>query len=76
MLDEVKASKMKDEFSGKMVSFIQMWSDAGDKWVKKRLAELGSKKAEPEEDFEVFEKPKGFEPIKEKKKARKKVKKL
>jgi hypothetical protein len=74
LLDEEQASKMKDEFSGKMVSFIQKWSEAGDKWVKEKLAELGSKKAEPEEDFEVSEKPKEFEPIKEKKKARKKVK--
>jgi hypothetical protein len=74
ILDEEQANKMKDEFSCKMESFIQKWSEAGDKWVKERLAELGSKKAAPEEDFEVSEKPKEFEPIKEKKKARKKVK--
>ena len=76
LLDEGQANKMKEDFSCKMDGFIHKWSEAGDKWVKERLAELGSKKAEPEEDFEVFEKPKGFEPIKEKKKARKKVKKL
>jgi len=76
LLDEEQATKMKEEFSGKMDSFIHKWSEAGDKWVKERLAELSSKKPEPEEDFEVSEKPKEFEPLKEKKKARKKVKKL
>jgi hypothetical protein len=76
LLDEGQVNKMKDEFSGKMESFIQKWSEAGDKWVKEWLAELGSKKAEPEEDFEVSEKPKEVEPIKEKKKARMKVKKF
>jgi hypothetical protein len=76
LLDEEQATKMKEEFSGKMDSFIQRWSEAGDKWVKERLAESGSKQAEPEEDFEVSEKPKEDEPIKEKKKARKKLKKL
>jgi len=30
-----------------MDGFIQEWSEAGDKWVKEKLAELGSKKAEP-----------------------------
>jgi hypothetical protein len=75
LLDEKQANIMKDEFSRKMESFIQKWSEAGDKWVKERLAELCSKEAEPEEDFEISEKPKEFEPIKEKKKARKKVKK-
>jgi len=75
LLDEKQANIMKDEFSGKMGSFIQKWSEAGDRWVKERLAELGSKKAEPEDDFEVSEKPKEIKPIKEKKKARRKVKK-
>jgi hypothetical protein len=65
---------MKEDFSCKMDSFIQKWSEAGDKWVKEKLAELGSKKAEPEDEIEVSEKPKEVEPIKEKKKARKKVK--
>jgi hypothetical protein len=74
LLEEGQANKLKEEFSGKMESFIQKWSEAGDKWVKERLAELDSTEAEPEEDFEVFEKPKEVEPIK-KKKARKKVKK-
>jgi hypothetical protein len=75
LLEEGKANKLKDEFLGKMESFIQKWSEAGDKWVKERLAELGStEEAEPEDDFEVSEKPKEVEPIK-KKKARKKVKK-
>ena len=74
LLDIGQANKMMAEFSGKMESFIQRWSEAGDKWVKERLAELGSKKAEPEEDFEISEKPKEFELIKEKKKVRRKVK--
>jgi hypothetical protein len=73
LLDEKQANKMKDEFSGKMDSFIHKWSETGDKWVNERLAELCSKKAEPEEDFEVSEKPKEVEPIKKKKKERKKV---
>ena len=75
LLDEGQANKMKKDFSCKMDGFIQKWSEVGDKWVKERLAELSSKKAEPEEDFEVSEKPNEVEPIK-KKKARKKVKKL
>jgi hypothetical protein len=76
MLDEKQANKMKDEFSYKMESLIQKWSEAGDKWVKERLAELCSKKTKPEEDFEISETPTEIEHIKEKKKARKKVKKL
>jgi hypothetical protein len=64
LLDEEQATKMKEDFSCKMDSFIQKWSEAGDKWVKEMLAELGSKAAEPEEDFEVSEKPKDVEPIK------------
>jgi hypothetical protein len=76
LLDEEQANKMKDEFSGKMDSFIQKWSEAGDKWVKEKLAELHSKETEPEDDFEdVIDKPKEVEPIKEKKKTRKKAKK-
>jgi len=74
LLVEEKANKMKTEFLGKMENFVQKWSEAGDKWVIERLAELHSKKAEPEDDFEVSEKPKEVEPIKEKKKARKKAK--
>lgn len=67
---------MKDEFSYKMDSFIHKWSEAGDKWIKERLGELSLKEAEPEEDFTVSEKPKELEPIKGKKKARRKVKKI
>jgi hypothetical protein len=75
LFEEEQTNKLKAEFLGKMESFIQKWSEAGDKWVQEQLAELGSTEAEPEEDFEVSEKPKEVEPIK-KKKARKKVKKL
>jgi hypothetical protein len=76
LLDEERATKMKEEFSRTMESFIHKWSEAGDKWLKERLADLHSKKeeAEPEDDFEVSEKPKEVEAIKGKKKARKKVK--
>jgi hypothetical protein len=76
LFDEEQAKKMKDEFSGKMDSFIQKWSEAGDKWLKEKLAELHSKEAEPEDDFEdVIDMPKEVEPIKERKKVRKKAKK-
>jgi len=37
LLNEEQTTKMKEEFSGKMESFIQKWSEAGDKWVKERL---------------------------------------
>jgi hypothetical protein len=40
LLDEEQANKMKDEFSRKMDGFIQKWYEAGDKWLKERLAEL------------------------------------
>ena len=73
-LEEEQANKMKDEFSSKMESFIHKWSETGDKWVKERLAELGSKRVEPEDDIVVSEKPKEIEPIKRKKKVRRKVK--
>ena len=46
---------MKEEFSYKMECFIHKWSVAGDKWLKEKLAELCSKKAEPEEDFETIQ---------------------
>jgi len=76
LLDKQKANKMKDEFSGKMDNFILKWSEAGDKWLKEKLAELHLKEAEPEDNFEdLIDKPIEVEPIKEKKKARKKVKK-
>jgi len=69
LLDEEQANKMKEEFSGKMDSFIHKWSEAGDKWLKEKLTELHSikKDIEPEDDFEVSEKPKEVEPIKGKK---------
>ncbi|MDP3104365.1 MAG: hypothetical protein Q8M95_07140 [Candidatus Methanoperedens sp.] len=66
MFDEEQADKMKEEFSGKMDSFIHKWSEASDKWLKE---------AEPEEDFEdLIEKPE-VKPIK-KKKARQKSEKM
>jgi len=70
LLDKGQANKMKEEFSCKMDKFIHKWSEAGDKWLKERLAELHSTKAEPEDDFEVFDKPKEVEPIKEKKRKK------
>jgi len=72
--DEEQGNKMKEEFSRKMESFIHKWSEAGDKWLKEKLAELCFKEVEHEDDFEVSEKPKKVEPIKGKKKARRKVK--
>jgi hypothetical protein len=76
LLDEEQANKMKEEFSRKMECFIHKWSEAGDKWLKEKLKELHSTKEddEPEDDFEVSEKPKEVEVIKVKKKARRKVK--
>ncbi len=68
LLDEEQANKMKEEFSGKMDTFIHKWSKAGDKWLKERLVEPSLKEAEPEDIVE-------FEPIKEKKKTRRKGKK-
>ncbi len=73
LLDEERANKMKEEISHKIDILIQMWSEAGEKKLKEKLAELCSTKedAEPEEDFEdLIDKPKEFEPINEKKKAR------
>jgi hypothetical protein len=73
LLDEEQANKMKEEISRKIDILIQTWSEAGEKRLKEKLAELCSTKedAEPEEDFEdLIDKPKEFEPIKEKKKAR------
>ncbi len=73
LLSEEIADSMKDEFSHKIDILIQMWSEAGEKRLKEKLAELCSTKedAEPEEDIEdLIDKPKEFEPIKEKKKVR------
>ena len=77
LLDEKQALKMKKEFSRKMDIFFQKWSESGDKWLKEKLGELHSTKeeAESEKDYaDLIEKPKETEPIKEKKKARKKAK--
>ncbi|MCE8424666.1 MAG: hypothetical protein J5U17_02685 [Candidatus Methanoperedens sp.] len=76
LLDEDQAYRMKEEFSRKMEIFFHMWSEAGDKWLKEKLTELHSPKAdaEPDEGFKVSEKPKEIEVIKGKKKARKKMK--
>jgi hypothetical protein len=46
LLDEEQANKMKDEFSGKMDGFIQKWYEAGNKWLKERLAELSLKSSQ------------------------------
>jgi len=53
LLDEERANKMKEEFSNKIDILIQMWSEAGEKRLKEKLAELCSPKedAEPEEDI-------------------------
>lgn len=73
--NEEQGNKMKEEFSGKMDNFIQKWSEAGEKWLKEMIAEPSLKDGEPEDDFEdLIEKPKKVEPIKGKKKARRKVK--
>ncbi len=77
LLDEEQAIKMKKEFSCKMDIFYQKWSESGNKWLKEKLAELRSTKeeAEPEKDYaDLIEKPNETEPIKEKKKARRKAK--
>ncbi len=66
LLDEERAIKMKEEISHKIDKLIQMWSEAGEKKLKEKLAELCSIEAEPEEDFEISEKPREVEPIKEK----------
>jgi hypothetical protein len=60
MLDEERANKMKEEISRKIDILIQMWSEDEEKKLKEKLAELCSAKedAEPENDFEVSEKPK------------------
>jgi hypothetical protein len=52
MLDEERVNEMKEEISRKIDILIQMWSEAGEKRLKEKLAELYSLKedAEPEED--------------------------
>ncbi len=75
LLDEERANKMKEEFSREIDILIQMWSEAGEQRLKEKLAELCSTKedAEPEENFEdLTDKPKEFEPVKEKKRLARK----
>jgi hypothetical protein len=57
LLDEERANKIKEEFSRKIDILIQMWSEAAEKKLKEKLAELCSTKedAKPEEDFELSE---------------------
>jgi hypothetical protein len=40
ILDEERANEMKEEFSHKIDILIQMWSEAGEKKLKEKLAEL------------------------------------
>jgi hypothetical protein len=47
LFDVETAIKMKHEFSSKIDILIQMLSEAGEKRLKKKLAELCSKEAEP-----------------------------
>jgi hypothetical protein len=49
LLDEKQANTIKAEFSHKIDIFIQMWSEAAEKRLKERLAELCSTEAEPED---------------------------
>jgi len=62
LLDAELAIKMKEEFSRKIDILIQMWSEAGEKRLKEKLAELCTAKedAKPED---LIEKP-DVEPIK------------
>jgi len=39
-LDEEQANTIKEEFSHKIDILIQMWSEAGEKRLKQKLAEL------------------------------------
>ena len=49
---------MKEEFSRKIDILIQMWSEAQEKRLKEKLAELHLIDAEPEEDLkDLIEKP-------------------
>ena len=58
LLDEQQANTIKAEFSHKIDILIQMWSEAAEKKLKERLAELCSTEAEPEEvnNYETFQK--------------------
>jgi hypothetical protein len=46
LLEEENADKMKEEFSQQMDHLIEMWSEAGEKRLKEKLAELLSTKEE------------------------------
>jgi hypothetical protein len=49
LLNEERANNMKEELSSKVDTLIQMWSEAGEKRLKEKLAELCYTEAEPEE---------------------------
>ena len=49
LLNEERANSMKEELSSKVDILIQMWSEAGEKRLKEKLAELCSTEAEPED---------------------------
>lgn len=76
-LNKEQADQMKEEFTRKMDGFIQKWSEAGDRWLKEKDAELHLRRMPepPEEDYgDLLEKPKEVKPIKLRKRSRKKVK--
>jgi hypothetical protein len=49
LLNEERANNMKEELTSKVDTLIQMWSEAGEKRLKEKLAELCFTKAEPED---------------------------
>jgi hypothetical protein len=49
LLNEERANNMKEELSSKVDTLIQMWSEAGEKKLKEKLAELCFTEAEPED---------------------------
>ena len=49
LLNEERANNMKEELSSNVDTLIQMWSEAGEKRLKEKLAELCSTEAEPED---------------------------
>ncbi len=56
LLEEERANEMKEEISHKIDIFIQMWSEAGEKRLKEKLAELCSPKEDAEpEDLAVYQ---------------------
>jgi hypothetical protein len=50
LLEEEQANTIKAEFSHKIEILVQMWSEAAEKRLKEKLAELSSKDVEPEEE--------------------------